>query len=64
MNLAKGPQPDTLLVRLRANGIRMHGSCDDEKVVWLRPESDDRVFRLDKVTLDQCRRLENDELGE
>jgi hypothetical protein len=64
VNLAMGPRPDTLLVRLRDNGIRMHGSCDDEKVVWLRPGSDDKVFRVDKVVLDQCRRLENDELGE
>ena len=42
----------------------MRGSYDDEKVVCLLPGSDDKVFRLDKVALDQCRRLENDELGE
>jgi len=53
-----------LTVQLMDYGIRMTGDCDDEEGTWLRPGSDDKVFRVDKAAPAACRALEKEELGE
>jgi hypothetical protein len=42
---------------------RMHG-CDEDEDVWVKPGTDDKVFRVEKVAAEQCRALEKSELGE
>jgi hypothetical protein len=55
-------QADTLIVRLDQHGIRMD-SCDEGKGAWLKAGADDKVFRLNKVAAEQCKALEDEELG-
>lgn len=53
----------SLTLRLMDTGIQMHGNCDDEQAVWVKPGADDKAFRLDKVADAQCKALERSELG-
>lgn len=53
---------EAMLIRLDQFGIRMDG-CDEEKSKWFKGGADDKLFRLEKVSLEQCKALEKDELG-
>jgi hypothetical protein len=50
-----------LLLRLAQDGIRID-DCD-EKDVRLKPGSDDKAFRVEKVAEAQCRALEREKFG-
>ena len=54
---------DALLIRLLDEGIEFDNDCDGGKGTRVKPGTDDRVFRVDKVSLDLCRALEKSELG-
>src|SRR5262249_51222380 len=54
---------DALLIRLLDEGIEFDNDCDGGKGTRVKPGADDRVFRVDKVSLDLCRALEKSELG-
>ena len=53
---------DGLLLRLAQDGIRID-DCD-EKDVRLKPGSDDKAFRVEKVAQAQCSALERESFGE
>jgi len=36
----------------------MFHDCDDEEGILVMPGKDDKVFRLDKTSIDACRALE------
>jgi hypothetical protein len=50
-----------LLLRLLDEGIRID-DCD-EKDIRLKPGTDDKVFRVEKVATQQCRALERESFG-
>jgi hypothetical protein len=62
VTLEKVDGADALTVRLD-DGILM-GACDERKGTWLRPGTDDKAFRLNKVAPAQCAALEKAEFKE
>jgi len=63
VTLDKVSGSEALLVKLDDNGILL-GSCEESKSRWLKAGADDKVFRVEKVTIDKCKALEKGEFGE
>jgi hypothetical protein len=63
VELERLPQGDALLMRLRDRGIHMYSDCDGGGV-WVRPDADDDIFRLEKAAISVCRALEKRVLGD
>lgn len=57
VTLEKIAGSEALMVKLMDDGILM-GDCDEQKGKWLRPGTDDKAFRVEKVPTDQCAALE------
>jgi hypothetical protein len=60
--LEKVEGADALTIRLD-DGILM-GACDERKGTWLRPGTDDKSFRVNKVAPAHCAALEKGEFKE
>ena len=55
---------DALLIRLLDQGVEFDNDCDGGKGTRVTPGRDDKVFRVERVSLDHCAALEKSELGE
>jgi hypothetical protein len=58
VTLDKMPPADTLIVRLNEEGVRMFHDCDDKEGVLVTSGTDDKTFRIDKVSGNSCRALQ------
>ncbi|HEY1474474.1 MAG TPA: hypothetical protein VGF53_10355 [Pseudolabrys sp.] len=58
VTLDKMPPANTLIVRLNEDGVRMFHDCDEEEGVLVTSGADDKVFRVDKVSDNSCRALQ------
>jgi len=52
------PPAGSLIVRIAEEGIRMFHDCDEEEGILIMPGQDDKVFRLEKTSIEACRTLE------
>jgi len=58
VSLDSMPPANSLIVRISEEGVRMFHDCDEEEGILVVPGKDDKVFRLDKTSMDACKALE------
>jgi len=45
------------IVQLKYDGIRKFRDCNEEQGLQAKPATDDKVFRLEKIAIDACKAL-------